>query len=845
MNNPPYILEALRLSGFRAYLVPKTFDFSTKRCLAVFAPNGNGKSSIIDALEFMFSEDGTLKRLGVRTIHNQAGVAALTHNRAAEENIDPHVCMRFKRGIDKTEALRNAAGSTRPRPPAADAVNACFAVEPIIRGHSLRGFVEDQTAEERYEVVASWLQLGPLVNVQRNLRSLRQRTKAAAEDRTGLTRVDTQLAKKTANAVTTWDEVAVRAHVNSILAKLDSTLTTSSLTRTDAAFISVQERAKTEERELGLEGLRQINRVVASLYQESGDQDGISTPGLLTRFESAVEVQAKARETEVAERRAAANAVFENLWKVAAPIFAESATAPDSCPLCGTSISASALGSVVGIRDHIAKHRAELAEYAKAKDALDRAALSVSDLHAQLLTALKALAPLLGEKCATTKDALATYLGTIETWSGGTLPEATALKASLRELTSALNSRIDEIETRQGENTYRKALSIFDDLIELKSERELAVRTLDELGKLSLGLNTQTALISSEIRRKVQALLDTLQSPINNIYQKIQGTDAAPIRLELPSEEDTNQQRLNLVVDFAANRTNVQPSGYLSDSQIHSLALALRLAAIKRFNSAAPIIALDDVVTSYDADHRRSVAALLASEFAGFQIIVTTHDERFFIYLKDQLGDRDWHFTRMTGLDADFGPRFAEHRVSDSIIEDRWRQGESAANEMRQAEEEWLLGVCREFGVFVRIRSVDKAHSYERSELAEALTRFLRDKGLTPPLIPGVNNRFLTSLQIGAVENFGSHFQDGPYGRSSIGDERERWDEFKKFREYFACPKCGKKRFKSPLGMSKPVCANERCEAQFEFSSPIAVNEASDEAVSASASAATVSEVVQ
>jgi chromosome segregation ATPase len=52
----PYFLQSLSLSGFRAYLQPKTFDFSKKRCLAIFAPNGRGKSSIIDALEFMFSD---------------------------------------------------------------------------------------------------------------------------------------------------------------------------------------------------------------------------------------------------------------------------------------------------------------------------------------------------------------------------------------------------------------------------------------------------------------------------------------------------------------------------------------------------------------------------------------------------------------------------------------------------------------------------------------------------------------------------------------------------------------------------------------------------------------------
>jgi ribosomal protein L37AE/L43A len=304
---------------------------------------------------------------------------------------------------------------------------------------------------------------------------------------------------------------------------------------------------------------------------------------------------------------------------------------------------------------------------------------------------------------------------------------------------------------------------------------------------------------------------------MNGIYQAIQGDGAIPIRLELPPEDDTNQQRLNLLVDFAANRTGVQPAGYLSDSQIHSLALALRMAAIKQFNLAAPFIALDDIVTSYDADHRRSIAGLIATTFSGFQIMLTTHDERFFRYLQDQTDQTSWQFMRIIKLDPDYGPRFADCKIDEEMIEARWDDGKSAANEIRQAEEEWLLGVCRSFGVDIRIRQLEKPYAYERSELASALASFLKSARLTPKPVAGVNNKFLISLQKGEIENFGSHFQEGPYGDGSIGDERRRWKEFKEFRDQFSCPNCARTRFKRPFDLKKPVCAAEACETPFDF----------------------------
>jgi len=408
----------------------------------------------------------------------------------------------------------------------------------------------------------------------------------------------------------------------------------------------------------------------------------------------------------------------------------------------------------------------------------------------------------------------------ILSWRENDSPPSADVVTAITKLRTSLDRAIKDIESTQGEHTYQNAKTKIDRLIELQSEREFALRTKDELAKLSDALTVQATTVSTEIRKKVQALLDRLQTPMNNIYKMIQGPDATNIRLELPAEEDTNQQRLNLLIDYAKNRIGVQPSGYLSDSQIHTVALALRMAAIRQFNAGAPIMVLDDIVTSYDADHRRSIAGLIANTFQGCQILLTTHDERFFNYLKDQLEAKWWQFTRIIGLDPSYGPRFSDHKVSDEMIEARWTSGQSAANELRQAEEEWLLGICRDFGVSVRIRPPEKAYSYERGELSSALAGFLKDAKLHPVLVPGVNNRFLTSLAKGEIENFGSHFQDGPYGDGSVGDERTRWEEFKIFREQFVCKKCNRTKFQRPQPLKKPICAHPGCEAQFEFAEP-------------------------
>ena len=822
MADHPYILSELRLSGFRAFLEPHQFDFKVKRCLAVFAPNGKGKSSIVDALEFMFSGEGTLTRLGLRAVNNRAGVTALAHVLAEEKGIDSFVSVAFTCGTEKLDGSRNASAATRPMPAVAEVVGACFVAEPLIRGHELRGFVEERTAEKRYEMVACWLNLGPLVDIQHNLRMLRQRCKAAADDTGPLGRVDTGLARVSGGSLSAWDHDAVVAYANGVLAQLDGQLTLGSLDRADPGFALARDRQKAEERGLGLEGLRLLRRAATVLYEEQDACDGADAlrSGFLLAFEDAVEAQALAQESEATERRAASDAVFAELWKAAEPLFAEGAEPLETCPLCNTPLAVGASEGVEGVRNHIARHRSDLARYATAREQLEDATATVCSLQGSIGNALEVLGPLLSEEFADAQAALADYVPLVTSWNSGEVPEAGGVKEALVGLLAAVDGSIKSIEAEHGENTYRRAVARLEEIIDLKCERDGAVRLLTELKELSIQLDTQASFVTSQIRQHVQALLNTLQEPLNEIYRQIQGAEAVPIRLELPPADDTNQHRLNLLIDFAPNRPSVQPAGYLSDSQIHSLALALRLAAIKLFNTVAPLVVLDDIVTSYDADHRRLIAAMLAMEFADFQVIVTTHDERFFVYLKDQLGDKHWQYARISGLEPDSGPRFLDHRVTDEMIEQRWQAGESAANEMRQAEEEWLLALCRDFGVDVRIRSVERAYSYERSELAAALAGFIGKKGCPAPMVPGVNNRFLTSLQQGLIENFGSHFQDGPYGDGSDGDEQARWAEFKFFCDLFVCPQCGGRRFKRPVGMNMAVCAKEGCEVQFAFADP-------------------------
>ena len=94
-------------------------------------------------------------------------------------------------------------------------MKAGFVVAPIIAVTRWRTFVEEHKAETRYSDVVSWLELSPLVEVQKNLRLLRREVKAAAESTAEQVRLAGLLRTENAQTLQAWDDDAVpRLHIS-------------------------------------------------------------------------------------------------------------------------------------------------------------------------------------------------------------------------------------------------------------------------------------------------------------------------------------------------------------------------------------------------------------------------------------------------------------------------------------------------------------------------------------------------------------------------------------------------------------------------------------------------------
>ena len=131
----------------------------------------------------------------------------------------------------------------------------------------------------------------------------------------------------------------------------------------------------------------------------------------------------------------------------------------------------------------------------------------------------------------------------------------------------------------------------------------------------------------------VSRLLQQMEADFRRFYTQLHPNEGyGAIRLGVIANR---RGSLDLETQFFDQTAH--PLNFLSEGHLDSLGLCIFLAFIKQFNGAFRLIVLDDVLTSVDATHRRRVIDLLATEFADYQLVLTTHNPEWGVELARSL----------------------------------------------------------------------------------------------------------------------------------------------------------------------------------------------------------------
>ena len=245
-------------------------------------------------------------------------------------------------------------------------------------------------------------------------------------------------------------------------------------------------------------------------------------------------------------------------------------------------------------------------------------------------------------------------------------------------------------------------------------------------GKLAVtqAVDRLREITEERVRTEVETEIKQLSSVAADFYGRLVKN---PIYSNVTLEY-TEGRRGGIEFSLTYNKRHpVQPpQRVVSESQLNALGLAFFLARQKTGDTLWRTLVLDDVVNSFDSDHRMGLARLLTEEFADWQILFFTHDNMF-----ATLGERfftGWRFWQIVAWSPSEGPVLSE---GDPLkrLKQRLDNGEAAADLgslARFALERGLSRPLERLGLPIRF---DRHQLHSAPEYLDALQKGFAERG--------------------------------------------------------------------------------------------------------------------
>ncbi len=278
-------------------------------------------------------------------------------------------------------------------------------------------------------------------------------------------------------------------------------------------------------------------------------------------------------------------------------------------------------------------------------------------------------------------------------------------------------------------------------------------------------------------------LLKRISRRVAQIYSALHpGED-----LDSVSVEPWTAKGVELAIQFYGSHQR-PPHGVLSESHLNSLAIALFLAMAESFNERIGFLLLDDVINSFDVEHRGRLAELLADGFSGWQLIVLTHDQQFFEHLSRRAPS--WRTLEFTSWSYASGPRTTRYETTGILrgARERLEHGDvqGAATKARRALEELLQEICEALWAPLPFRRGQANDKRETGELFKGVRRTLKERA--KPMLDTLEPLFKSlEADVGATLNVAAHGSRGRLGASEVNAALER---IAALDERWFCPKC-------------------------------------------------------
>nr|WP_315199850.1 hypothetical protein [uncultured Flavobacterium sp.] len=506
---------------------------------------------------------------------------------------------------------------------------------------------------------------------------------------------------------------------------------------------------------------------------------------------------------------------FEELLKAGTKILSRKYLKDDNCPLCMQTKNSDELLSEIKVRlDNIEESSQKMGKFK----------IALGNVKAIAIERIRRLDVLLNntqidkENNKTIKEGLTAIKTKIQNYqnttdikvtSGDKLPILDIIKLVENdfELLKIINDRIIKIqESQKGETP-----AVLYSNITASRDAFLNIKKFEAQKVILENQQKSFQLIYDEFEKQQKQGLDNFINSFSvkiNEYYQFMNPDEPFQDIEIITKgEDDELDGLTIKYKYN-NKWEVNPLKHFSESHLNCLGLSFFLASVDAFNKENDFIILDDVISSFDSNHRRRFADLLFDKFSKHQIILLTHEKEWFTnIISPKAKNKGWLVNEIKWTEAK--GTFLKEKPSDlkEAILYQLAEGnlDNIGNPMRKYLEHCLKDIALNLEAKLSFKFNDSNEHRMPYELLMAIRSAIKNSSKE------LKDKYPLLDRIESSALFGNTLSHDNPINASIGDITSFWADILELEKLFICQEITCKRPKVSLLNYDTVANKIRC----------------------------------
>jgi hypothetical protein len=771
-------LRKINLEGFRGARLPIEMDFTNRHAsIAVYGDNGGGKSTVTDALEwFYFNKVGHLWREDCKEecLRN-------THIIDAKDAVVSIEFSDARLNSTKTLNAKFRSKYTNGAQEFEDYLEQSKKERLFLRYGDILRFVLLTKGDKRTEIldIIGYQHVSDVRNTLISACNSLEKNPRFRSVRDQLEKNNAYLMEKIGQTIDTEEDLYIISNTQIKPLHLGIVVTGEGSLKACIEAIQVKtDKAKLERSQK----LSSLQRTLESLKKEMQKTENYD--GFLTEYTALLKDKEKIKRIGLRE-----------LLEQGQDVIQGNIVGENTCPLCLSGIDASAVLKEIAerlqeleeinkeVQDANSKKSLALLNLRSIKKALDEAVLGKieddADFKAVNDTVLETQTSL--DKAIKDVEEKFNKLEIIQKEADLFEKQFSSLKVEIDALLPKINTKIAALAETEGQRLQFQVYDLISNANRIFKDNKVLSKELDAF---ETQLGTLTKIRDSFIQLQGQVLqkaLNAISADVDKFYNQINAEEGIEkIRLDLLGEEG---------VEFKYTfhgKDSHPPLKYLSESHLHCLGICLFLASVKLFNKVNKFFILDDVITSFDSDHRVPFLRLLQDHFKDYQVLLLTHEKFWYELINAEMKPLGWLFNDVS-WSIDGGIQFRQSVVGiRERIERKVKGGDfEVGNDLRKLLEHILKQIS--FNLEVKMKFLPDGLNERRmiGEMLSELRGKLNREKCNAQGAPILNRLATSSL----ITTRTSH--DSPPIQSQ-GDIQQVMKDIDEFENLFLCPGCSK-----------------------------------------------------